>query len=309
MMANGGQFPYSKDLSLECEIMGFPYKGNASVMYIVMPFNSDTEKLKQLERTLTARQLEDLADNTKYTRAVVLFPKMKMESTIDLKGPLKALGLKSLFDPSKANLALLSPGEYNPQIPKKDPTTIRSSSFTDSLLKRAPAASSHASSSSPVVSVPVSPIQNAIRSTQSTPEFAPVNKNNETVLIFSRMNPFGSQPVNTPYEKYASGVDVFSRINTAHPESLDKLRQSINQQSTDNSYQNPGLFADKIIHKVYMDITETGTEAAASTSVSLSRDGSRLTFRVDVPFLFFIRNEEFKTLLFWGSVNAPTPHF
>lgn len=310
-MANGGDFPYFKDLSLECEIMGFPYKGNSSFMYIVMPFDSDTEKLKQLERTLTASQMEQLADSAKYTQAVVLFPKMKMESTIDLKGPLKALGLKSLFDPSKANLGLLSPGEKSSPTPQRASTTISDSRFTESLLKRAPVASSQVSElSSPALSGPASPINNGISSAQNS-EGPFMNRNNETVLIFSRMNSFESRPANASRgEKYSSRrIDLSSRINTGHPESLDKLRQTIKQQSTDNSYQNPGLYADKIIHKVYMDITETGTEAAASTSVSLSRDGNRVTFRVDVPFFFFIRNEEFKTVLFWGSVNAPTHDF
>lgn len=307
MMANGGEFPYFKDTSLQCEIMGFPYKGNSSVMYVVMPFNSDTEKLKQLESSLTADQLERLADSAQYKRAVVLFPKMKMESTIDIKGPLKALGLKSLFDPWQANLALLSPGENKPET-EGGSTIMRSSSVSDIPSQHAAVA---ASKSMPAYNNPSAPsAKNGIYSSQSFPQTYNADRNNNSFIIFSRTKGFESQPVNMPQQKYNNqGINFASRINTGHPESLDKLRQTINQQSTDNSYQNPRLYADKIIHKVYMDITETGTEAAASTSVSLSRDGNRVTFRVDVPFFFFIRNEETKTVMFWGSVNAPTPHF
>lgn len=73
--------------------------------------------------------------------------------------------------------------------------------------------------------------------------------------------------------------------------------------------ENPGLYADQVLHKVYMDITESGTEAAATTSVSLSRDGGKVSVRVDVPFVFFVWHEETRMLLFWGSVYQPTPSF
>ncbi|KAG5860174.1 hypothetical protein JTB14_024880 [Gonioctena quinquepunctata] len=250
MMANGGEFPYYKDPNLKCEIMGFPYKGNSTVMYVVMPFHSDSQKLKELENSLTPADLELLADRTVYTRAVMLLPKMKIESTINLKAALVNLGVKSLFDPKTANLALLSPGEgatgnLNSRIGEVENNQLSLNSFRNT--------------------VNCSNIFN--------------NDSNISTCLENVTGPNGSQ------------------------------NADINQQSTDNSNQNPGLYADKIVHKVYMDITETGTEAAASTSVSLSRDGSRVTFRVDVPFFFFIRHEETKTILFWGSVNTPTPNF
>ncbi|KAG5893897.1 hypothetical protein JTB14_001080 [Gonioctena quinquepunctata] len=74
--------------------MGFPYKGNSTVMYVVMPIHSDSQKLKELENSLTPADLELLADRTVYTRAVMLLPKMKIESTINLKAALVNLGVK-----------------------------------------------------------------------------------------------------------------------------------------------------------------------------------------------------------------------
>lgn len=300
MMANGGEFPYFKDMSLQCEILGFPYKGNASVMYVVMPFYSDTHKLKQLEASLRADHLQQLADSTSYTGAVVLFPKMKIESTIDLKGPLRALGLKSLFDPAQANLALLSPGLNNPHLLVRSPT-----------IQGSPGYSMPTTTSSPRYNVKSSttPGYTGIQ----YPQRSRTSRRNESVLIFSRIARIEDpqqnvlQPI-TSHNNYQR-VKIGSRINTGNSVTLDNFRQTINRQSLDNSYQNPGLYADKIIHKVFMDITETGTEAAAATSVSLSRDGNRVTFRVDTPFFFFIRHEETKTILFWGSVNAPTPNY
>ncbi|CAG9822523.1 unnamed protein product [Phaedon cochleariae] len=287
MMANGGEFPYYKDPNMQCEIMGFPYKGNATVMYVVMPFNSNTQMLKQLENALTAADLERLADSTVYTRAITLLPKMKIESTLDLRSSLVSLGVKSLFDSGSANLALLSPGENSlPSVPTKisgvenNPLSLNTNDGSVLIFSRTGEAVDCSSIFDPASNVSVC---------QET-----VPGRNQKVL----------------YKKF--GGKVGRRVARGVPdakETLDDLRQLLNHQSTDNNYQNPGLYADKVLHKVYMDITETGTEAAASTSVSLSRDGSRVTFRVDVPFLFFIRHEETKTILFWGSVNTPTPYF
>lgn len=244
-------------------------------MYVVMPFNSDIEKLKQLESVLTASRLQQLADSTKYTGAVVLFPKMKIESSIDLKDPLRRLGVKSLFNPTEANLGLMSPGETSPVVPSRAPNVAAVgqrilSNF--SVLKSNP---------------------NMVQASQETNKIS-FRANAENDMFLSNRS---------------KNVDISERINSRDTETLDHLRQTINQQSRDNSYQNPGLYADKIIHKVYMDITETGTEAAASTSVTLSRDGTRVTFRADCPFFFFIRHEETQTILFWGSVNTPTPNY
>lgn len=264
-------------------------------MYVVMPFNSDIVKLKNLESILTASNLESLADNAKETPAVVLFPKMKMESTIDLKGPLQTLGLKSLFNPTEANLALLSPGENNPPVSPQVTQQRRYPVFS------AQSTGGHLLKTTPVASFQSNPAPPKQMDQNLTESFK--TKSYDKVLIFSRSltTPNTGSKINQ--------INFASRINTGNFESLDKLRQSINQQSTDNNFQNPGLYADKVIHKVYMDITETGTEAAATTSISLSRDGNRVTFRVDTPFLFFIRHEDTKTILFWGSVNTPTPNF
>ncbi|XP_066261812.1 serine protease inhibitor 28Dc [Euwallacea similis] len=247
MMSNGGDFPYYKDHELGCEVLGMPYKGNRSTMYVVMPFDSSIANLNQFEAKITVADLNRLVNRTKLTGAVILFPKMKIDSTIDLKRTLQLLGVTSLFDPNQANLALLSQG-FIPQ-----------------------------------------------RASYSTA--IPIN-------VTSRYK------TDQPAANLTEHIEVStlgSRIRVS--ENIDNIRQQINEQSTDNRYQNPGLYASQVIHKVFMDITEKGTEAAAATSVSLTRVGSRVTFRVDVPFFFFIRHDETNTILFWGSVVNPTPSY
>lgn len=263
MMSNGGTFPYYKDTTLNCEILGFPYKGNKTTMYVILPRNSNKETLRNFENRLTPTDIERLVDNTKYTQTVILFPKMTLESTIDLKDALKQLGATTLFNPRESNLGVLSYG-----------FRLKTANVAENIVRN------------------------------PTYYVEPTNNNNNDMretLIFSRFGPTEncsrSDPSNT---KTNCG-----RINENRPkrqtETLDSLRKVL------NSAENPGLYADQVIHKVYMDITETGTEAAAATSVSLSRGGDIVTFRVDVPFLFFIRDEETKLILFWGSVYTPPP--
>lgn len=83
---------------------------------------------------------------------------------------------------------------------------------------------------------------------------------------------------------------------------LDSLRNSAN-------LVNPHLFATDVLQKVEIDITEKGTEAAAVTGVVLERDGSQKKFIANRPFIFFIRHDPSKLVLFWGTINVPTPNY
>ncbi|RZC34043.1 serpin B12 [Asbolus verrucosus] len=286
MMSNGGVFPYYKDRLLNCEIIGFPYKGNQTTMYVIVPNNSNKEKLKQLESQLSYTEIERLVNNVNYTGAVVLFPKMRIDSTIDLKRSLQMLGVKTLFNPSEANLALLSPGTNdsaanNPVIGEsfQNPISVNTAGNDVIIFNRN---------------------RELVNCTQIFDPNSMVNTCEEVVNGTSRQQ-------KVTYKKI--GGKVGRRITPRIAETLDNIREYLNQQSNAEKFENPGLYADNVIHKVYMDITESGTEAAAATSVSLSRDGGRVTVRVDVPFFFFIMHEETKTMLFWGSVHTPTPNF
>jgi len=66
-----------------------------------------------------------------------------------------------------------------------------------------------------------------------------------------------------------------------------------------------GAALDNIVHQTFIEVTETGTEAAAATIVSLSRDGPSKSFVANQPFLFLIRDIPSKAILFWGRVVRP----
>uniref|UniRef100_A0A8C5WYM2 Serpin domain-containing protein n=1 Tax=Laticauda laticaudata TaxID=8630 RepID=A0A8C5WYM2_LATLA len=67
------------------------------------------------------------------------------------------------------------------------------------------------------------------------------------------------------------------------------------------------LGVSQIFHKCFVDINEEGTEAAASTAGSIDgrSDQGAILFAADHPFLFFIRHNKTKNILFWGKFCSP----
>jgi len=71
------------------------------------------------------------------------------------------------------------------------------------------------------------------------------------------------------------------------------------------------LYASKVVHKAFVDVNEEGTEAAAATAMVMMNRCMRINrvepveFRADHPFLFFIREENAKAILFLGRSVTP----
>ena len=72
----------------------------------------------------------------------------------------------------------------------------------------------------------------------------------------------------------------------------------------------PGdLFIKAVIHQAYIRVDEAGTEAAAATAAVVAATSAQLpppiSFNVDRPFIFLIRDTETGAILFLGSVSDP----
>lgn len=74
--------------------------------------------------------------------------------------------------------------------------------------------------------------------------------------------------------------------------------------------KNGGLYISKVLHKSFVDVYEEGTEAAAVTIVeirmtSVGGESQGFFMRVDRPFLFAIREQNSRTILFMGKIMNP----
>ena len=70
----------------------------------------------------------------------------------------------------------------------------------------------------------------------------------------------------------------------------------------------PLLYIDQVIHKAFVSVDESGTEAAAATAVDMkltSAPVDPVKVTIDHPFIFLIRDIETGTILFVGRVLNP----
>ncbi|XP_036611984.1 serpin B6-like isoform X2 [Trichosurus vulpecula] len=67
------------------------------------------------------------------------------------------------------------------------------------------------------------------------------------------------------------------------------------------------IYLSKVIHKAFVEVNEEGTEAAGATEADMCDTCARFTpqFLVDRPFLFLIRDNSSKNILFLGKVISP----
>lgn len=98
-------------------------------MYVILPKNSNPEKLKIAQKFLTAERIEHLISQMTIKTAVMLFPKLHLTSGHCLKSSLQDLGLRTLFDSKLSDLSVMSEGHQQatrvsdpPQQPHFDPS-------------------------------------------------------------------------------------------------------------------------------------------------------------------------------------------
>lgn len=115
-------------------------------------------------------------------------------------------------------------------------------------------------------------------------------------------------------------VDVFIpkfKVNKEYQmnEHLQKLGiQDVFSNSADLSgmSRSPNLKISKVVQKVFVEVDEKGTEAAAATGIqivplmAIIEPDIPKVFRADRPFVYLIRHNPTNTILFIGSVQDPT---
>ena len=66
------------------------------------------------------------------------------------------------------------------------------------------------------------------------------------------------------------------------------------------------LFISDVMHKAFVEVNESGTEAAAVSLELVKRKGMANRFIVDHPFIFLIRDNGSGSILFLGRIVDPT---
>ncbi|NES03865.1 MAG: serpin family protein [Okeania sp. SIO2F4] len=65
------------------------------------------------------------------------------------------------------------------------------------------------------------------------------------------------------------------------------------------------LYIDEVKNKTFVEVNETGTEAAAVTRVEGSTRSRPIEMLVNRPFFFAIRDNESGIILFMGEITNP----
>jgi serpin B len=70
------------------------------------------------------------------------------------------------------------------------------------------------------------------------------------------------------------------------------------------------LYIDEVIHKAFIEVNETGTEAAAATAAIIGLKSSLrdepVRFNADHPFLYFLLDRQTGCIIFTGRLVKPS---
>ncbi|KAK9961518.1 hypothetical protein ABG768_009302 [Culter alburnus] len=107
--------------------------------------------------------------------------------------------------------------------------------------------------------------------------------------------------VSLPKFKMEEKYDMKSLLISMGMEDVfDMQKVNLSGMSSNND-----LVLSKVIHKAFVEVNEEGTEAAAATGDIIFTDSHCQSFNADHPFLFFIRHNPTKSILFYGRFCSP----
>jgi serpin B len=104
MMNRSGSFRYAEDPGLQA--VRLPYGGGRLAMYVFLPRNADG--LAGLFESLDERSLGEWAGKLRSRDGDVTIPRFKIAYECGLAPALKAMGMKSAFDPGTADFSGMS---------------------------------------------------------------------------------------------------------------------------------------------------------------------------------------------------------
>ncbi|XP_055549473.1 serine protease inhibitor 28Dc-like isoform X2 [Wyeomyia smithii] len=309
MMAHGGCFPYYHSTELEASILGIPYKNKLTTMYVIKPDSSSRQVLQELIARIDSQVINSLIDHMKRRTAVVLFPKMHVTSTLNLKRILRLLGVRSPFNPARSDLSAISvnsrlsasastPEQPRPAVnlPVYSKNKNKQQSHSNQLIfSRIDNVTEVEETTEP----PTTLIDEVTKSPTTLPTLLTENASNKSSRV-TRDVSYKTPPESKRKADPLSSKDFFLNKRIVKPAAGKKIRRSRRQTKIQQ------LFISDAIHKVELEINERGTEGGAATAITLNRSGTNVVFRADEPFILLIRNDQTKLPLFFGAVYNPS---
>ncbi|XP_025080031.1 serine protease inhibitor 2.1-like [Pomacea canaliculata] len=119
--------------------------------------------------------------------------------------------------------------------------------------------------------------------------------------ILNEMPPTVRTELFLPKFRLSTGKELNDHLKSMGLRTAFSLRADFRRMST------TPLFISKVIHKAIIEVTESGSRAAAVTSVELSpRSSPRNTVHVNKPFVFILRDKTSGLNFFMGRVTDPS---
>lgn len=292
MMVQGGHFPFYESKELDCRIIGLPYRKNLTTMFIILPNDSNRQRLRQLQQQLTADKINDLIAKMQWKTSIIFFPKLHITNRLNLKAILNRMGFRSLFREDQSDLSLLSSGEQ--EFGKIFPLN----NIVQNLTNAARFSFERVGRNDTDPNQTKREKRSAVTYKTSSSDFHSAKEplRLKDLVIGKRITK------SYPRKKHVSHGRIRRQIlddSSSSLKRLDSLRSQL-------GLKNPNLYADELVHIIELTVNEYGTEAAAVTFTSLSRSPPNVIWQTDSPFLFLIRHDDTKLPLFYGAVFEPT---
>ncbi len=86
------------------------------------------------------------------------------------------------------------------------------------------------------------------------------------------------------------------------------LKEAFSTNADFSKISKEKLFISKVIHKTFFEVNETGTEAAASTAITMRTtvfNPKVITMEVNRPFIVILKDNKYNNILFIGIINQP----
>lgn len=147
--------------------------------------------------------------------------------------------------------------------------------------------------------------------------FRPANENNSQDII-DELTPDNWENWLESFSMEENVVLTMPRLKFAFEQSLNEALKALGMQkafspnlANFSKLSDEDVYISSVRHKSFIDVNETGTEAAAVTSITFTTTSTgpgeiqKIYFTVDKPFVFAITEKDTGAILFIGEVQNP----